>query len=665
MFGCRSHEPRGAGRKVLVLGRVKDCVAIARGALRGFSENRGRLLPALRAALLRLWRSGPRGLLQDLSQLGGERWDEIDAERYRQWLAKVETSIGRWLSHSESRREVVGFSVLLPVYNPNRAWLEEAIDSVVQQSHSRWELLIVDDGSTDRDHLQPLRARCLTESRIRLTELANNGGIASATNEAARQARERWLVFLDQDDRLHPACLSLLASWIGGHPEAELIYTDEDKLDAKGQRCAPHFKPDFNLDLLRGVNYFCHCVAIRADLFERLGGSRSVCDGAQDWDLILRAVSTLGIKGPEDRRIGHLPIPLYSWRNHRDSTASGVTAKPQAIEAGMRALEAYYEALGVAVRPQPHRICGCFETRFEPRHWGAAVPPRVSVILPSRDRPGLVRQAVAAVLEHGGYAPVEIIIVDHASRLDETARLLATLRERHSIRTLRVDGEFNFSRLINLGAAASTGDLLLLLNDDIQASEESKQWLQVMIGQLLEPGVGVVGARLRYPDGRLQHAGIYAGMVSGVAHRYKHLPRDTPSYHGRAELAQTVFAVTGACLLIRRSHFEDVGGLDEEAFPVTYNDVDLCLRVRERFGARTVYVPAATLIHAESASRGRDETDPAKLIRQRKELERLCERWPSVARLDPAHNPNLGDDAARLDLRWPPAWPDALRGLLV
>ncbi|MFN3630523.1 MAG: glycosyltransferase [Casimicrobiaceae bacterium] len=229
---------------------------------------------------------------------------------------------------------------------------------------------------------------------------------------------------------------------------------------------------------------------------------------------------------------------------------------------------------------------------------------------------------------------------------------------------LRVEGEFNFSRLINRGVAESTGDLLLLLNDDIEANDESSQWLGCMVGQLLEPGVGVVGPRLRYPDGRLQHAGIYAGMASGVAHRYKHLPRHSRSYHGRAELAQTVFAVTGACLLIRRTHFEQVGGLDEVTFPITYNDVDLCLKVRERFGARTVYVPAATLTHAESVSRGRDEADPAKLARQRKALEALYERWPCIARLDPAHSPNLGDDAARLDLRWPPAWPEPLSGLL-
>ncbi|MFN3629220.1 MAG: glycosyltransferase, partial [Casimicrobiaceae bacterium] len=220
-----------------------------------------------------------------MSQLGGERWDEIDAERYRRWLARVDAVIERSASASDGSSDPIGFSVLLPVYNPNVAWLDEAIDSVVQQRHSRWELLVVDDGSIDRAHLPPLRARCLTDPRISVTELAANGGIAQATNEAARRARERWIVFLDQDDRLHPGCLSLLARWIERYPEVELIYTDEDKLDAQGQRCAPHFKPEFNLDLLRCVNYFCHCVAMRADLFERLGGLRSVCDGAQDWDL--------------------------------------------------------------------------------------------------------------------------------------------------------------------------------------------------------------------------------------------------------------------------------------------------------------------------------------------------------------------------------------------
>lgn len=569
-------------------------------------------------------------------------------------------SYGHWLrAHPEPagaeldrlRREAAALpplriSVLMPVYNPDERWLRRALDSVLGQTYSDWELCVADDASP-LPHVAPLLDEyARRDNRIRLVHRPENGHISAATNTALAMATGDWVALFDHDDELAPHALQCVAQEIAAHPDAAVIYTDEDKIDEQGVRFDPHFKPDWNPDLLRSQNYFCHLSVYRTALVRRLGGMRVGLEGSQDWDLALRATEQLA-----PNEIRHVARILYHWRAGEGSTALHLGQKDYVAAASRRALTEHLERTGLRADVKP-TVGG---------HWHVAplLPadkphPLVSIIIPTHNAGRLVRLCLASIFARTRYAPFEVILVDNRSDDPESLALFAAVRDADGVRVLRHDGAFNYSALNNFAAREARGDVLCLLNNDIEVLEP--KWLDELVGHALRPGVGAVGARLYYPDFRIQHAGVVTGLGGVAGHPFKFFERGDPGTpQFRPHLTQNLSAVTAACLVIRKETYFAVGGFDEKGLPVAFNDVDFCLRV-EALGLRNVYAPGAELMHHESASRGREDT-PEKIQRFQAEIETIKSRWGVRLLNDPAYNPNLSLDSEDFALAYPPRLP--------
>ena len=532
-------------------------------------------------------------------------------------------------------------SLIMPVYNTSEDHLVRAIESVVNQIYSNWELCICDDASTAPHVLAVLRRYEKAHPQIRVNYQSTNGHISRATNQAIGMAAGKYIAFVDHDDQLSCHALLRLVEYIDKYPNALVFYSDEDKIDTSGRRFDPYFKSDFNLGLLRSHNYMCHFGAYEANFLRSLGGLSVGLEGAQDYDLALRAVDSTSTQN-----IVHVPHVLYHWRAAVGSTASGHTEKSYAFAAGQRALNAHYERRGLlATAVEAPEAGGMYYTR-----WQLPNPlPLVSIVIPTRNGEAILRQCLDS-LRPTTYGNFEIIVVDNGSDDPATINLLNSREVEGQIRVLRDDRPFNFSALNNRAVQEEArGDYVLLLNNDIEVI--NPDWLSEMVGCAAEEGVGCVGARLWYPDGRLQHAGII--LVCGVAgHAHKYLPRGQHGYMGRAVLSQDMIGVTAACLLVKRSVYLEVGGLDE-GLAVAFNDVDFCLRVHQA-GYRNHFTPYAQLIHHESVTRGYEDT-PEKQQRFRLEIEKMQARWPALlAHADPYYNPNLTASAEDFSFAWPP-----------
>jgi len=529
-------------------------------------------------------------------------------------------------------------SVLMPTYNPEPDWLRAAIESVRAQLYPAWELCIADDASPSVEVRALLKSYADSDARIKVVFRPKNGHIAAASNSALELASGSWLALMDHDDLLPEHALFCMAECIDAHPDARLIYSDEDKIDATGQRSDPYFKPDWNFDLFRSQNTFSHLGLLATDLVREVGGFRPGLEGSQDWDLVLRCVERV-----EPRQIRHVPRVLYHWRVHAASTAGSMKAKPYAAVAGERALNEHYARMGVDAKAQYIGI------GYRTHYALPAVLPLVSLIIPTRNGLDLIRQCVTSIMEKTTYPNYEVIIVDNGS--DDAAALayFEALAHRPNFRVLRDEREFNYSQLNNAAVEVARGDIVALINNDIQVL--SPDWLSEMVSIALQPGVGAVGARLWYPDMTLQHGGVVLGL--GVAcHAHKGLPRGLNGYAGRAALIQSFSAVTAACLVIRKSIYQQVGGLDEVHLRVAFNDVDFCIRVREA-GYRNVWTPYAELVHHESATRGED-LSPEKRQRFVREGEYMKRRWADALANDPAYNPNLTVGSEDFAYAWPP-----------
>ena len=576
------------------------------------------------------------------------------AGSYADWVAKFDSfdatqlvALHQALTQLTHRPLI---SIVMPVYNPVATDLTKAIESVLAQIYPHWELCICDDASAEPHVKKILEAFVAQDSRVRVSYQTRNGHISKASNAAIGMATGQYVAFLDHDDELSRHALVRLAQAIERHPAARVFYSDEDKLDAAGRRFDPYFKPDFNLGLLRSHNYMCHFAVYETRFLNQLGGLREGFEGAQDYDLALRAVDidrghSLSPGGRTDHII-HIPHILYHWRAAVGSTAAGHDQKSYAFTAGKSALEAHLvrrELLG-AVDEAPE-LPGMYRIQ-----WALpAAPPLVSIVIPTRNGEVILRQCLNS-LKRTSYPNFETIVVDNGSDDPATLALLAECTATGQIRVLRDDRPFNFSALNNHAVShATSGEFVLLLNNDIEVMNDD--WLDEMVGPALEPGVGCVGARLWYPDGRLQHGGVI--LVGGVAgHAHKYLPRKHPGYMGRAVLAQDMAGVTAACLLVRKSIYQEVGGLDE-GLAVAFNDVDFCLRVSAA-GYRNHWTPYAELVHHESLTRGHEDT-PEKLQRFRAEMKKMQTRWPALlVHDDPCYSPNLTSIAEDLSLAWPP-----------
>jgi glycosyltransferase involved in cell wall biosynthesis len=585
---------------------------------------RGARIWRLTAPLRRVidWLRPPRGV-------AGPSHDTLS---YARWVALHDTlddadraAIAAHIGQFASRPRI---SVVMPVFNPRAAHLRDAIASVRAQLYPDWELCIADDASTDPEIPALLNEAAEAEPRLRLVRRAVNGGIVAASNAAAALATGDYVALMDHDDVLAGHALYEVAALLQNAPDADLIYSDEDQIDANGARAMPYFKPDWNIDLMLGHNLVSHLGVYRRDLLARVGFMRDGFDGSQDYDLALRVADATT---PD--RIRHIPSILYHWR--QDAGSFSKSRLDDCVGAARRAISAHLERTGQAgavVGPVP-QVPAWSRVRYpvpDP-------PPLVSVLVPTRNGAGLLRRCAEGVLHGTDYLDIELIVIDNGSTDADALALLAALREDARVRVLTVPGAFNFSALNNRAALAARGEFLVLLNNDVEVPH--RDWLGELVSQASRPGIGAVGARLLYPDRTVQHAGVVLG-VGGVANHFSiHEPADSPGYFGAPVLVREVGAVTAACLAVRAAHWHAVGGMDEEFLPVAFNDVDFCLKLRRR-GLRNLYTPFAELIHHESATRG-DDLAPEHHGRFARECRTMRERWGGELDTDPFYNPNF------------------------
>lgn len=562
---------------------------------------------------------GPRAVLDHLLRKEKRRLPSMIS--YEDWRATFDelTESDRTSIRARSASLTASFSLLMPISDPGA--LRGAIASASAQLHPRWELLI----ASEAKDLALLQGIAGGDERIRLVEVPGGSDLAGRYNALLARASGDFVVLTGPGARLREHALYLLACSAAD----DLVYGDEDSIDAAGRPCEPIFKPDWNPDLLRSCDYLGHPTAIRRSLAREVGGFRGgPFAGAEEYDLILRASRAA-------RSIGHVPFVLESVPP---------PSRPEgADEAAVRALQ---DCLGAAARAEKGPLRGTCRVRWPIPH----PAPLASLIIPTRDGRDVLEPCVESLLAKTAYRPFELLVVDNQSRSPETLDYLASLERRRVARVLRFDAPFNFSALNNFAAAQATGAVLGLLNNDIEALEEG--WLEEMVSQAMRPDIGAVGARLLYPDRTVQHAGVVVGIGGVASHPHKRARSDDPGYAGRAQLVQDVSAVTAACLLVRSETFHRVGGFDE-AFPVAFNDVDFCLRVRQ-LGLRNLWTPFATLIHHESKSRGSDEVSRGKRARFRSEYQLMRSRWGEALLNDPAYSPNLTLEADDFSFAWPP-----------
>jgi glycosyltransferase involved in cell wall biosynthesis len=547
-------------------------------------------------------------------------------------------------------REQPLISIVLPVYNPDLKFLRAAVDSIRNQIYERWELCIADDASTDPEVRQFLEKIAGSDARIKLTFRAKNGHISACSNSALELATGDWCALLDQDDAFAENALALVALEIAQHPEAGLLYSDEDKIDENGARSNPFFKPDWNPELFLGQNYINHLGVYRLSRLREIGGFREGFEGSQDYDLALRCIERL-----QPEQVRHIPRILYHWRMIGGSLAAIPDAKPYAKEAARRALADHCARGG-----RPGVVVPCPENAESHRviHAVPEPAPLVSIIIPTRDRVGLLKRCVESIHARTDYRSFEIVVVDNGSVDEETFAFFRRAEGEKRIRVVTETGPFNYSRLNNRAAAQARGDILVFLNNDTEIDDPG--WLTEMVSHAVQPQVGAVGARLWYPDGTLQHGGVVLGLGGVAGHAFPHIPRGHPGYFNRAMLQQNCSAVTGACMVLRRAVFEELGGFDEENLGVTFNDIDFCLRLTQR-GYRVVWTPYANLIHHESASRGHQRTPE-------EEAQFLCEAgymhrvWAARLLRDPFYNPNLSLSLPGFEIAFPPRTRDSANG---
>ena len=526
------------------------------------------------------------------------------------------------------------FSIVVPLYDTPLPYLKKLLDSVCAQSYPKWELCLAD--GTGDEHLEEyIKKHYPKETRIRYQHLKENTGISGNTNAALQMAQGELLVFADHDDYLEPDALYLAVREFEKHPELEMLYTDEDLVDEDGYNFYPHFKPDFNLELLRCINYICHLLIVRRSLYERTGELRSEFDGAQDYDFLLRCVEASALGKPDGwKHIGHIPKVLYHWRSHMGSTAGNQDSKQYAVDAAVRALSEHYCRLGIEAQVE---YTGTFIVLRS--HFKVQGNPKISILIPNKDHRDDLEKCITSIEEKSTWKNVEILVIENNSEEQETFAYYDALKARYeNVRVVTYTGPFNYSAINNFGAKHAQGDFLLLLNNDTEVI--SPDWLERMVSLCQREQAGIVGAELFYPDDTVQHAGIVIGIGGFAGHIQTGYTSLFTGYMGRLISTQEISAVTGACLMVKRAVYKEVGGLDEENFAVALNDVDFCLRVREK-GYLVYLTPEAKLWHYESKSRGFEDT-PAKLERFEREIDRFKKRHRELLETgDPYYNPNL------------------------
>lgn len=532
-----------------------------------------------------------------------------------------------WENFSGGEESACVFSIAVPVFRTPAKFLCEMIESVRSQSFPFWELCLANADPEDREVAEILERYCREDRRIRVKNLKENKGISENTNAALAMAQGDFVGLLDHDDLLAPDALYEMAARLEQDGKIDVFYTDEDKVTTDlGEHFQPHLKPDFNLDLLRSNNYICHFFVVRREIAEKIGGFRPEFNGAQDYDFIFRCTEQAG-------KIVHIPRILYHWRVHSASTADNPASKMYAYEAGKRAIEGNLERTGirgvVSLRP---------DYGFYDVHYPVQGEPLVSILIPNKDQKETLMHCIRSVLETSTWKNLEILIIENNSEQEETFACYRELEKDPRIRILTYPGTtFNYSAINNFGVQQAKGDYLLFLNNDIEVI--TPDWIEQMLGNCQRPEVGIVGAKLYYPDNTIQHAGIIIGIGGIAGHAFLGLARAKSGYLHKASLQMDYSAVTAACMMMKAEAFRKTGGF-EEKLTVAFNDVDLCLRTVEQ-GWLVVYDPHVEMYHYESKSRGAEDSEE-KLRRFQQEIEFMRTRWIRLLKDgDPNYNPNL------------------------
>lgn len=575
--------------------------------------------------------------------------DDLDAlyQRYHALVSDSNSRLGyqHWISHKKqpglpTRVQVKQridsfdarplFSVIMPTYNTDAQYLKACIDSVLAQSYPHWELCIADDCSPKPHVMEILQQYAANDRRIKVCQREENGHISRASNSAIALASGDFIALLDHDDLLAKDALFFMAEAINQYPDGQIFYSDEDKIDLQGRRSEPHFKSDWNPDLFFAQNYVSHLGVYRSSLIEKIGGFRAGVEGSQDQDLLLRCLPHV-----RHDQIHHIPRILYHWRMLEGSTALASGEKSYTTLAGIKALTDYFAVQGPAgIRVEAGIVPNTYRL-----YWPIPVhAPKVSLLIPTRDRCSLVEVAVRSILEKTSYPNYEIVILDNGSVEDETLQFFAEITQQdRRVKVLSYDYPFNYSAINNFGVSATDGELVGLINNDIEVI--SPDWLTEMVSHAIRPDIGCVGAKLYYSNNLIQHAGVVLGIGGVANHSHKMYPRSAFGYFARLVCPQNLSAVTAAVLLVKREIYQQVGGLNETALKVAFNDVDFCLKVREA-GYRNLWTPYAELYHHESVSRGAEDT-PEKQARFKAEVDYMMTVWQRQLAADPYYNPHL------------------------
>lgn len=519
------------------------------------------------------------------------------------------------------------FSVVVPLYHTPAKFLKDLVRSMMYQSYANWELCLVNASPEDVHLTSLLENWAMRDKRIRVIRLEKNLGIAQNTNAGIEASTGEFIAFLDHDDFLEPDALFCYVDALNKDKTIDVFYSDEDKTDEYAAHYFyPHFKSDFNIDLLHANNYMCHFLAVRKSLVDTVGGLNEKFDGAQDYDFVLRLTENT-------KKIYHCPRILYHWRCSNQSTAASQGNKMYAIHAGKAALNAHYKRIGWNARAQEGAVDGWYQTKFTLKE-----EPLVSILIPNKDHTDDLDVCLNSFFERADYQNYEFIIIENNSVLPETFAYYEKIEKEHdNVKVVYWEAGFNYSAINNFGFKFAKGDYIMLLNNDVELI--TPDIFQSMLGFCMRPEVGIVGAKLLYNDHTVQHAGVLVGAGGLADHVFKGIHEDDPGYMGRAISSQDVSAVTAACLLVKRSVYEEVGGLEEE-FQVAFNDVDFCLKVRKA-GYLIVYDADVKLFHYESKSRGMEDTTD-RFIRFGNEMMLLNSKWDILSTfVDPYYNPNL------------------------
>ncbi|HHD82338.1 MAG TPA: glycosyltransferase family 2 protein [Campylobacterales bacterium] len=574
--------------------------------------------------------NGRKGVTKGINNAYKELIKVDEKKLYTQWIKQNERMIEK--IHFEYQPLI---SIIMPTYNTNTKWLKQAINSVLNQNYLNWELCIADDASTSKETIETLKSYDKKYEKVKVIYRDQNGHISAASSSALSLASGDYIVLFDHDDMLASFALYEVVKLLNNNDNLKLIYSDEDKIDEENNRFSPHFKSDWNKDMFLSQNYISHLTVIHKDILDKTEGFRVGFEGSQDYDLLLQVLKYI-----EPSEIAHIPKILYHWRAIEGSTAQDGNAKLYTTSAGIKALKSHFSenkeiTVEQGLLPNTYKV-----------NYPIKGSPKVSIVIPTRNSYNLLFNSISSILNQTAYKNYELIVIDNQSTDEDTLAYLDELRKMNNIHVFSYDKPFNYAAINNFAVSKTTGEFILLLNNDTEVMDPF--WLTEMLQHAQREEIGIVGAKLYYEDRSIQHAGVVLGIGGIAGHAHKYFSQDDHGYFSRLKIIQNYSAVTGACMLVKKSIYLEVGGLEEQ-LKVAFNDIDFCLKVLKG-GYRNLWTPYAELIHYESKSRGLEDT-PEKKQRFEEEQRFMKKRWEKELLGDRCYNPNLTLESENFTLR--------------